>query len=224
MDRKAKGFNSPSYQKVLGYSPEDLRDTSGLDQVHPDDRERIVRASREAKRTGLSPRVEYRMLHKDGSYRTMESTSSAVQNAEGEFEGLIIVNRDISERKQAEEVLRQKEEQLRQAHKMEAIGRLSGGIAHDFNNLLCVIIGYADRLEIGPIDSDKLHENAEQIRKAGRRAASLTRQLLAFSRQQVLQPRVLDLNAVLADLGKMLHRLIGEDIELTMALDPALGQ
>ena len=217
-------YNSPSYEKVLGYSPEDLKNTSGLDQVHPEDRARIIEAAEEARRVGLSPRVEYRMLHKDGSYRTMESTSSVVRNAEGDLEGLIIVNRDISERKQAEEVLRQKEEQLRQAHKMEAIGRLSGGIAHDFNNLLCVIMGYADRLEIGPIDSEKLHDNAEQIRKAGRRAASLTRQLLAFSRQQVLQPRVLDLNAVLADVGKMLRRLIGEDIELTMALDPAVGR
>jgi PAS domain S-box-containing protein len=213
-------YNSPSYEKVLGYSKEDLRNTSGLDQIHPGDRARIIEATEEAKRTGLSPRVEYRMLHKDGSYRTMESTSSAVQNAEGKIEGLIVVNRDISERKQAEEVLRQKEEQLRQAQKMEAVGRLSGGIAHDFNNLLCVIIGYADKLEVDP--SDKLRENAEQIRKAGQRAASLTRQLLAFSRQQVLQPRVLDLNGVVAELGKMLRRLIGEDIELTMALDPAV--
>ena len=144
------------------------------------------------------------------------------QNEKGEIEGLVIVNRDITERKQAEEALRQKEEQFRQVQKMEAVGRLSGGIAHDFNNLLCVIIGYADQLETEPLDSDKLRENAEQIRKAGQRAATLTRQLLAFSRQQMLQPRVLDLNAVVADMGKMVHRLIGEDIELTMALDPAV--
>ena len=85
-------------------------------------------------------------------------------------------------------------------------------------------MGYADRLELSPNEPDKLHENAEQIRNAGRKAASLTRQLLAFSRQQVLQPRVLDLNAVLADLGKMLRRLIGEDVELTMSIDPAISR
>jgi two-component system cell cycle sensor histidine kinase/response regulator CckA len=145
-----------------------------------------------------------------------------VQNANGEIEGLVIVNRDITERKQAEELLRQKEEQLRQAGKMEAIGRLSGGIAHDFNNLLSVIIGYAEILSAGSSDSAKLRDNAEQIKKAGQRAASLTRQLLAFSRQQVLQPRVIDLNGVVTDMGKMLRRLIGEDIDLTMALDPAV--
>ncbi len=215
-------YNSPSYQTVLGYSQEDLLHTSAMDQVHPDDRARIIEGSQEAKRTGVSSRVEYRMKHKDGTYRTMESTSSSVQNEKGEIEGLVLVNRDITERKQAEEALRQKEEQFRQVQKMEAVGRLSGGIAHDFNNLLCVIIGYADQLETDPLDSDKLRENAEQIRKAGQRAATLTRQLLAFSRQQVLQPRVLDLNAVVADMGKMVHRLIGEDIELTMALDPAI--
>jgi signal transduction histidine kinase/CheY-like chemotaxis protein len=116
-----------------------------------------------------------------------------------------------------------KEEQLRQAHKMEAIGRLSGGIAHDFNNLLSVIIGYAEDLEATPHECDKARRNAGQIRKAGERAASLTRQLLAFSRQQVLQARVLDLNGTINDLGKMLRRLIGEDIEFILALDPAAG-
>jgi two-component system, cell cycle sensor histidine kinase and response regulator CckA len=117
----------------------------------------------------------------------------------------------------------EKEEQLRQAQKMEAIGRLSGGIAHDFNNLLSVIIGYADELEHQE-GTDKQRRYAEQINKAGQRAASLTRQLLAFSRQQVLQPRILELNSTIADLGKMLRRLIGEHIEVILALDPALAR
>lgn len=117
----------------------------------------------------------------------------------------------------------QKEEQLRQAHKMEAVGRLSGGIAHDFNNLLSVIIGYAEDLEATPHEGDKVRRNAGQIRVAGQRAASLTRQLLAFSRQQVLQPRILDLNSTINDLGKMLRRVIGEDIQFVLALDPAVG-
>ena len=117
----------------------------------------------------------------------------------------------------------EKEEQLRQSQKMEAIGRLSGGIAHDFNNLLSVIIGYADELE-DQGGTDKQRRYAEQIKKAGQRAASLTRQLLAFSRQQVLQPRILELNGTIADLSKMLRRLIGEDMEVMLALDPALAR
>jgi PAS domain S-box-containing protein len=217
-------YNSPSYEKILGYSLEELRTTPALDQVHPDDRAEVVEASEEAKRTGLGRRLEYRIRHKNGTWRILESTASAVRNAKGETERLVIVNRDITERKQAEKELQESEKQLRQAQKMEAVGRLSGGIAHDFNNLLSVIIGYADELDDSRSDSDKLRKNAEQIKKAGQRAASLTRQLLAFSRQQVLQPRVLDLNGVVADLGKMLRRLIGADIELTLILDPDVGR
>jgi CheY-like chemotaxis protein len=106
---------------------------------------------------------------------------------------------------------------------MEAVGRLAGGVAHDFNNLLGVIIGYSDLLldRVSPDDPD--HHHVQEIKKAGSRAASLTRQLLAFSRKQVFQPKVLDLNAVVADLNKLLHRLIGEDIELVTALRPTLG-
>ena len=109
------------------------------------------------------------------------------------------------------------------AVKMEAVGRLSGGIAHDFNNLLGVIIGYGQVLKRRLKAGEDLFEYAEEIEKAGQRAASLTRQLLAFSRQQVLAPAVLDLNALISDMGKMIHRLIGEDIELAMKLDPGIG-
>jgi len=106
------------------------------------------------------------------------------------------------------------EQQLRQAHKMEAMGRLAGGVAHDFNNLLSVIIGYCE-LSQDSLDSEHpVGKHVEQIKKAGERAASLTRQLLAFSRQQVLQPRTLNLNAVVNNVSKMLLRVIGEDISL----------
>jgi PAS domain S-box-containing protein len=216
-------YNSPSYEKILGYSPEELKNSSGMDQIHPEDRAKVAAASEEAKRVGVGQRLEYRMRHKNGAWRTLESTASAVKNAKGETEKLVIVNRDITERKQAEEELRESEHQLRQAQKMEAVGRLSGGIAHDFNNLLSVIIGYADEMEEVRGDDEKLRRNAEQIKKAGVRAAALTRQLLAFSRQQVLQPRILELNGVVSDLAKMLRRLIGEDIELELSLDPAAG-
>src|SRR5260221_425153 len=116
------------------------------------------------------------------------------------------------------------ERQLRMAGKMEAIGRLSGGIAHDFNNLLGVIIGYSQllRRKLGP-EQASLYEFAEEIQKAGERAAALTRQLLAFSRQQILSPTILDLNQLVSDMQKMLPRLIGEDIEVQVNLDSDLG-
>jgi len=130
--------------------------------------------------------------------------------------------REIAKREEAEQEKAKLEAQLRQAQKMEAVGQLAGGVAHDFNNLLFVVNGRADlalrRLKPG----DPLREQLEIIRGAGERAAALTRQLLAFSRRQVLQPKVLDLNGIVANLSKMLHRLIREDIALTTALDPAL--
>jgi PAS domain S-box-containing protein len=124
------------------------------------------------------------------------------------------LRREINERERAEQALAQTEEALRHAQKMEAIGRLAGGVAHDFNNLLSVVISYSDLLllRLGP--EDRLRGEVEEIRKAGQRAAQLTRQLLAFSRQQVLQPKVLSLNEVLANMETMLSRVLGEDIAL----------
>jgi PAS domain S-box-containing protein len=127
----------------------------------------------------------------------------------------IAVVRDLSRTKELET-------QLRQAQKMEAVGRLAGGIAHDFNNLLTAISGYSEFLIEG-LDDERLRRHAEEIRKAAARAASLTGQLLAFSRRQVLQPRALDLNAVVSDMDMMLRRLIGEDVELVTLLDPDLN-
>ena len=118
---------------------------------------------------------------------------------------------------------REKEEQLRQSQKMEAVGQLAGGIAHDFNNLLTAITGYSQLTLMGLHSQDPLRSNIEEIKKAGDRAATLTRQLLAFSRKQVLQPKVLDLNAVVSEIEKMLQRLIGEHIELRTVLRPDLG-
>jgi two-component system, cell cycle sensor histidine kinase and response regulator CckA len=148
--------------------------------------------------------VTFPVEWQDGSYACHVEP---LRDAAGEVQGAICMALDVTDRKKLEE-------QFRQAQKMEAVGRLAGGIAHDFNNLLMVIQGYADlladRLPVG----DSLRRNAEQIQTAAQRAAALTQQLLAFSRKQILAPKVLNVHSVVADMEKMLHRLIGEDIEL----------
>src|ERR1700730_7251680 len=217
-------YNSPGYKKVFGYTHEELQGSPVADQIHPDDSDRVIEARKQAFDTGASIRIEYRFRRKDGEWRILESTGSPVQSTLGGSEKLVIVSRDITERKHAEEILRQREEQLRQAQKMEAVGRLSGGIAHDFNNLLGVIIGYSEDIEVRTSHGDPLRKSAQEILKAAQRAASLTQQLLAFSRQQVLQPSVLPLNLLVSDMGKMLQRLIGAHIDLTTKLDPAVGR
>jgi two-component system cell cycle sensor histidine kinase/response regulator CckA len=215
-------YSSPGYRNIFGYSREELLGTAIDEQIHPDDREAIRIVCLETFEKGTAPRQEYRFQQKDGEWRTLESNASPVRNHLGEIEKIVLVSRDITDRKLAEQMLRQRDEQLRQAQKMEAVGRLSGGIAHDFNNLLGVIIGYSETIEHQLPQDDPLRKNAEQIRKAGERAAALTHQLLAFSRRQVLQPKVLDLNSVVTDMGKMLRRLIGVNIELTTRLDSDL--
>jgi len=210
-------YNSPSYQKLLGYTPEDLEKTSAYEQIHPDDQPAVKVAAEEAKKTGIGRRVEYRIRHKNGEWRVLESTASAVRNAQGDVEKLIIVNRDITER-------RQLEQQLLLSQRLEAVGKLSGGIAHDFNNILGVIIGYSEALQETIGVDDPMREAVDEIEKAGQRAAALTQQLLAFSRKQVLEPKILDLNSIVADVEKMLRRLIGADVELEIITDPTLGR
>ena|SRR5579863_14509 len=210
-------YNSPSYSKVLGYTPQELRDTPAYEQIHPDDLERVREAARETQSAGVGRRIEYRMRHKDGSWRVLESTASTIADGSGKAGKLVIVNRDITDRKRLEE-------QYRQSQKMEAVGRLSGGIAHDFNNLLGVIIGFAEILQTEVKDSSLLSDSVEEILKASKRAGSLTRQLLAFSRQQVLEPKVLELNGTICEIEKMLKRIIGEDVALATVLDSQLGR
>jgi two-component system cell cycle sensor histidine kinase/response regulator CckA len=210
-------YNSPSYQKLLGYTPEELEKTSAYEQIHPDDQPAVKLAAEEAKTSGIGRRVEYRIRHKSGEWRVMESTASAVRNSEGAVEKLIIVNRDITERKHLEQ-------QLLLSQRLEAVGKLSGGVAHDFNNILGVIIGYSEALQQMMPADDPMREAVDEIEKAGRRAAALTQQLLAFSRKQVLEPKVLDLNLIVADVEKMLRRLIGEDLELEIVPASTLGR
>ncbi len=158
----------------------------------------------------------------DGNVKTILSSAVSIRGAENEILGAIIVNQDVTERRAAEEALRRSEEQLRQAQKMEAVGQLAGGIAHDFNNLLTGVLTYCDLILQEVRQGDPIRSDVEQIRHAGQRAAGLTRQLLAFSRRQVLQPRVLSLNSTVTELDGMLRRLIRADIGLETELDPAL--
>jgi len=211
-----RAYNSPSYERLLGYSPEELRGTVGFEQIHPDDRGKVIEAAEEAKRSGRGKRVEYRMRHKDGSWVSLESTASVVRDSNGQVQKLVIVNRDITERKQLEQ-------QLQIAQRVEAIGRLSGGIAHDFNNILGVIIGYTEALQKRMERENAFRDAIDEIQCAAKRAAALTRQLLAFSRKQVLEPKILDLNAVVRDMDKMLGSLMGGHIELALALSDSLG-
>ena len=151
-----------------------------------------------------------------GRVRYLQTIKRAIVSPDGRADQVLGVSNDITARKKLEE-------QLPQAQKMEAIGRLAGGVAHDFNNLLTVILGSVDLMlaELGP--GHPMRPSAEEIRQAAERAAMLTQQLLAFSRKQVLQPRVLDLNRVVTESAEMLRRLIGENVELRTVFDPQLG-
>ena len=159
-----------------------------------------------------------------GRARWLQTIKRPIVSVDGTVTQMLGVATDITARKQTEEALRASEEQLRQAQKMEAVGKLAGGVAHDFNNLLTTITGYSD-LSMRRLKPDEpIYRNLEEIKRAGERAAGLTRQLLAFSRKQILQPKVLDLNKIIFETNKMLQRLIGEDIDLLVGLAPDLGQ
>jgi PAS domain S-box-containing protein len=203
-------YASPSVGRLFGYAPTELLGENAFDYVAPADVERVRAAFRKAVAGGAAEiREEYGFRHKDGSWRTLESVVSNLLDNPA-VAGIVINSRDVTER-------RTLESQFRQAQRLEAVGRLAGGVAHDFNNVLTAIAGYSDLL-LEDLDArDPKRQDVEEIRAAAQRAATLTRQLLAFSRKQVLQSRVLDLNAVVQALEKMLQRLIGEDVELVFS-------
>ena len=160
--------------------------------------------------------------------RKVQERTAQLEEANRQLEALSETNahkRSLAEKERADalDALRNTEKQLVQSQKLEAVGRLAGGISHDFNNLLTVILGYSDIMKRNLQEGHPLRRNVEEIVRASERAASLTRQLLAFSRKQVMQPKVFDLNTVVTDLEKMLRRMIGEDVELRVGLESELG-
>jgi signal transduction histidine kinase/ActR/RegA family two-component response regulator len=162
--------------------------------------------------------AEALQLAHDGLERRVEERTAELVGANTALE------REGAERKQAQEALRKSEEQLRQSQKMEAIGRLAGGVAHDFNNMLTAILGHSQLMRMRMAPDNPGYRDTEEIELAAQRAASLTRQLLAFSRQQVLEPRVLDLNTLISEMDRMLRRIIGADVDMLAAPAPSLGR
>jgi PAS domain S-box-containing protein len=209
-------YVTPSSRRSLGWAPEEMIGRSFFDFLHPDDRDMVaVRMADTLETPGQPATAEVRFQHSDGHVRILEGV--AVNRIDDPSVGAIVVNaRDITER-------RRLEDQLRQAQKMEAVGQLAGGVAHDFNNLLTVILGYC-RLMLDDVSAESpLRRDLEEIRSAGDRAAAITRQLLAFGRRQILQPEVVDINALIRQLEKLLRGLLGAPIELvsTLAADLA---
>jgi len=210
--------------KVLGYTLEELQRLNYLDLILPDHRQRLKEMyTRQFSEREANTYVEFPFLNKWGKVVWFGQNASLVME-EGRMVGFHVISRDITDRKQAEQEMKTLEEQLRQSQKMEAIGRLAGGVAHDFNNILTVIGGHCELFLRRHREEDPRRDDVKEIKKAADRAANLTRQLLAFSRRQVMEAKVLDLNAILKDMTKMLHRIIGEDIELVMKLSTGLGK
>jgi len=219
-------FISEGSHELTGYRPADLIQNAACcyaQLIHPEDQKRAWQETQAAVEAKRPFKLIYRIIAANTQEKWVWEQGMGVFSDDGKLLALEGFISDMTDRKRAEEERKRAEEQLRQAQKMEAVGRLAGGVAHDFNNVLTVITGYCDMLLRRTDDSDPLHKNVDEIGKAATRAASLTRQLLAFSRKQVLQPKVLELNEVVAGMQKMLRRLIGEDVEFRTSFADSLG-
>ncbi len=216
LDRQGRFMRvNRALQEVTGLSFEQLRQADLPSVICEEDRPRVAGAIAEVFQRGYAE-AEAGVPAKDGTPRTFLLTGKRMDGEEGAF--LIGIGIDLTEQRKAADVLRKNAEELRQAHKMEAVGQLAGGIAHEFNNLLQAIGGYANCAMEGLSPQEQRYQDLREILKAADRAAALTRQLLGFSRRHVLRPADLDPNQVVADLAKMLRPIIGEHISLEMAL------
>jgi PAS domain S-box-containing protein len=216
-------YVSPSSRQLIGYTNEELMGLP-MEQFYTPNSLKLFREKLseelELELSGQKDQsrewtLELELKRKDGSLIWVENKVSFLRDDQGHPIGLVGITRDITQRKEMQA-------QLLQAQKMEAVARLAGGVAHDFNNFIMAIMGYSDILIRALKPDDPLHRYAEDIMSASERASNLTRQLLAFGRQQVLHPRVLDLNRLIADIQRMLRRLLPEDIELLISLAPEL--
>jgi two-component system cell cycle sensor histidine kinase/response regulator CckA len=187
-----------------------------VERIHPDDRASVLEVVTKAMKAGTDFSVQNRSIWPDGTVRWLSGAGRILLGEHGEPVRGVGISLDVTERR----IL---EAQFQQAQKMEAVGRLAGGVAHDFNNLLTVILGFCELLLADRDPDDPRQADIAEIQKAGTRAAGLTRQLLAFSRKQIIEPTLLDLNVVVADMRSMLGRLIGEDVRVVLNLGPELA-
>jgi PAS domain S-box-containing protein len=209
-------YVNPAAERIFGFTNDEVVGRHPNDFFVPaGDREKVARMFERLKRGDMGVGGVSVNTTKDGRAISCEWHNTPLFDAAGGFIGFMSMVQDVTERKQLEE-------QFRQSQKMEAVGKLAGGIAHDFNNLLTAIMGYSEMLLARSVTEELRHGHARQIKKAAERAASLTHQLLAYSRKQVLQARVINLNEVVGEMNGLLRRVIGEDVELATELDPKL--
>lgn len=218
-------YVNPASEPIINRPAETLLGTGVAEQAFsPNDKEIIYNAINSTLETGKEAVVEFSYPSPTKGEVYYQARIVPEYNEAGEIVSVLTIARDITSLKEAQIALVKSQEALFQAQKLESVGRLAGGIAHDFNNILTAIIGYANLLSITLPENNSNRSNLLEIENAANRAASLTRQLLAFSRRQMLQPKLMDLNAIIQELDRMLRRLIGEDIILIENLDPDLGR
>jgi PAS domain S-box-containing protein len=209
-------FANERFASILGYSVDQIVGWP-IERVVAPSSQGVLRESFERRRaTGRSESIDLQLLHRNGSHVDVILAASPMYDEQGNFSGALGMVTDITERKKLEA-------QLRQSQKMEAVGRLAGGVAHDFNNLLTAIRGHADLILTEVSEASPIRADCEEISRAADRAAALTQQLLAFSRKQMLQPVVLEIDAAIREMEPLLRRLINEDIDLLTALDAPSG-
>jgi PAS domain S-box-containing protein len=210
-------YISPGYERIWGRTCQSLYTSPRLwnETIHPEDRARVISAS--LRQVLGTYEEEYRIVRPDGTIRWIRDRAFPVRDDTGAVYRIAGIAEDVTER-------RFLSSQLRQSQKMEIIGQLAGGVAHDFNNVLTVILGYTQLLLAGERTKESWRSHVEEIKRAGERAASLTYQLLAFSRQQLLELRVMELNRVVEGMETLLRRLIGENIELDIHCPPSSGR